>query len=391
MLLVFVLLVGSLFLGSWGNIEVSYANSKTINQLESEIKELKRKQREAKENLNQIQNQMGSLEKEEKKLYRELIELDLLMSETRLNIEEKQGEVSETEENAYQAAMELREAEERVEEQDKLLKTRVRSMYESGGKINYMEVLLGSSSFAEFLERLDFLSLIVQQDQKIIQDFIKNKELVAQKKLEIEDFLVQLEGQLAELNQLQLNQEKQEKQKTLRIAEIDRTKEELARIEEEEAQNAMRLANQASAKQKEIEQLQFDGEFEWPVPDSYRITSHFGLRVDPFTGARSGHNGTDIGAPQGTTIVAASGGIVILAEYVRGYGNTVIIDHGNNVRTLYGHIRNGGIKVNAGNSVKKGQKIAEIGSTGRSTGPHLHFEVHENGKQTDPMKYLKNR
>lgn len=390
-LLIVPFLIGSMFVGSWGKPEIIYANSKTISQLENEIKQLKRKQQEAKEALNQLESQMSALEKEEKTLYNELLKLDTLITETRLKIEKKEKDIEETEEKAYQAALELKEAEARVEEQEVLLKTRVRSMYESGGKVSYLEVLLGSSSFGQFLERLDFLSMIVQQDQKIIEDFIRDKELVAQKKLEIEDFLVQLEGQLGELNQLQANQQAQEKKKTLRIAEIDKTKEELARLEEEEAQNAINLANQISSKSKEIEQLKFDGEFTWPVPDSYRITSHFGLRVDPFTGARSGHNGTDIGAPQGTTIVAASGGVVLIAEYVRGYGNTVIIEHGNSVRTLYGHIRNGGIKVKAGQTVKKGQKIAEVGSTGRSTGPHLHFEVHEKGKQTDPMKYLKKK
>jgi murein DD-endopeptidase MepM/ murein hydrolase activator NlpD len=383
-------LIGSMFAGAWGNPGISYANSDKINQLKNEVAELKKKQKEAQAALTRIDGQINSLEKEGKILHNELLVLDTLITETKLKIEEKEKDIAETEEKAYQAAMELKAAEERVAEQEVLLKTRVRSMYESGGKVSYLEVLMGSSSFGEFLERLDFLSLIVQQDQKIVEDFINEKELVVQKKLEIEDFLAQLEGQLGELNQLQADQQAQEKKKTVRIAEIDRTKEELVRLEEEEAQNAINLANQANAKKKEIEELQFDGEFTWPVPDSYRITSHFGLRVDPFTGARSGHNGTDIGAPQGTKIVAASGGIVVLAEYVRGYGNAVIIDHGNNVRTLYGHIRNGGIKVKLNDTVVKGQKIAEVGSTGRSTGPHLHFEVHESGKQTDPMKYLKN-
>jgi murein DD-endopeptidase MepM/ murein hydrolase activator NlpD len=388
--LMVTLMIGSMFAETWGNPGISYANSDQITQLQKEVAELKKKQKAAQAAVNQIGGQITSLEKEGKKLHNELLVLDTLITETKLKIEEKEKDIEVTEEKAYQAALELKAAEERVAVQEELLKTRVRSMYESGGEISYLEVLLGSSNFGEFLERLDFLSMIVQQDQKIVEDFISQKELVIQKKLEIEDFLVQLEGQLGELNQLQADQEAQEKKKTIRIAEIDRTKEELVRLEEEEAQNAINLANQATAKTKEIEALKFDGEFTWPVPDSYRITSHFGLRVDPFTGSRSGHNGTDIGAPQGTKIVAASGGIVVLAEYVRGYGNAVIIDHGNNVRTLYGHIRNGGIKVKLNDSVLKGQKIAEVGSTGRSTGPHLHFEVHENGKQTDPMKYLKN-
>lgn len=388
-ILVFTLTIGSIAIGSWGDREVAYASSKVINQLKQDVQKLQAQQKAAKETINQIDQQIAELKKDENKIQQELAELDYLMAETQLSIYEKEEEIKDTEAQAHQAALELTAAEERVEERDDLLKTRVRSMYESGGKVNYLEVLLGSSSFGEFLERLDFLSLIVQQDQKIFEDFIQDKNLIEEKKIEIEGFLVQLEAHLVEFNDLQDYHRAQEKDKLLRIAEIGQTQEELAKQEEEAEREMFLIANQISSKNKEIEKLQFDGVFTWPVPDSYRITSHFGLRSDPFTGARKGHNGTDIGAPQGTTIVAATGGIVIVAEYLRGYGNTVIIEHGNNVRTLYGHIRNNGTKVKKGDRVKKGQKIAEIGSTGNSTGPHLHFEVHENGKQVDPMKYLK--
>lgn len=383
------LTIGSMAMGSWGESEVAHATSKAVKQLEQEVKELQTQKKATKKLLDQIDRNIVQLKKEENTIQKELAELDYLMAQTQLSIYEKDEEIKETQTRAYEAALELTAAEERVEERDQLLKTRVRSMYESGGKVNYLEVLLGSSSFGEFLERLDFLSLIMQQDQKIFEDFINDKNLIEEKKIEIEGFLVQLEGQKAELDTLMENQRAQEKDKLLRVAEIGQNQEELAKQEEEAEKEMFILANQISSKNKEIEKLKFDGEFTWPVPDSYRITSHFGLRKDPFTGARKGHNGTDIGAPQGTKIVAASGGIVIVAEYLRGYGNTVIIEHGNNVRTLYGHIRNNGTKVKVGDRVKKGQKIAEVGSTGNSTGPHLHFEVHENGKQTDPMKYLK--
>ncbi len=119
-----------------------------------------------------------------------------------------------------------------------------------------------------------------------------------------------------------------------------------------------------------------------------RLSSGYGTRVHPITGKTKGHTGVDLAAPQGTDIHAAEGGVVIVAEWWSGYGNTVIIDHGDNVWTLYGHIRNDGIKVEKGEHVKKGQKIAEVGSTGNSTGPHLHFEVRINGSPVDPMPYL---
>ncbi|WP_025028354.1 murein hydrolase activator EnvC family protein [Caldalkalibacillus mannanilyticus] len=387
-LLVAILVTGSLFI-NWGEASKGSANSTKVKQLESQIAELKKKQQEAKQNIQKINQEKQRLENEESKLYQEIETIDLQLTETELKVTKKENEVSETEERAYQAALELKEAEEKIDVQDDLLKTRVRSMYEFGDATNYLDVLFGATNFSDLLNRIEFLTLVRQQDQKIINQYVANKEVIEEKKLQIEELLVKLEGQLVELNQMQENLREQEKKKSLRIAEINKVQEDLAAQEEEEAQLAIQFANQIAAKNKEIENLQFDGKFLWPVPDSKRITSNFGFRSDPFTGARKGHRGTDIGAPEGTKIVAASGGIVIVAEYLRGYGNTVIIEHGDNIRTLYAHIRNGGIKVKVGDKVAKGDKIAEVGSTGRSTGPHLHFEVHENGTQVDPMKYLK--
>lgn len=120
----------------------------------------------------------------------------------------------------------------------------------------------------------------------------------------------------------------------------------------------------------------------------YRLSSTFGMRVHPITGKLKGHTGIDMAAPQGTDIHAAEDGVVIVAEWWSGYGNTVVIDHGDGLWTLYGHIRNGGTVVHTGQTVKRGQKIAEVGSTGNSTGPHCHFEVRENNKPVNPMNYL---
>ncbi len=122
--------------------------------------------------------------------------------------------------------------------------------------------------------------------------------------------------------------------------------------------------------------------------DHYRLSSGFGTRVHPITGKVKKHTGVDLAAPQGTDIHAAADGVVTVAQWWNGYGNTVVIDHGNGVWTLYGHIRDGGINVSPGQTVKRGEKIAEVGSTGNSTGPHCHFEVRINGEPVDPVPYL---
>jgi murein DD-endopeptidase MepM/ murein hydrolase activator NlpD len=127
----------------------------------------------------------------------------------------------------------------------------------------------------------------------------------------------------------------------------------------------------------------------WPVEGYHTITSPYGNRTHPIHGGTRMHNGLDIGAPQGANIVAAESGVVSMASYYGGYGYTVIIEHGDNTRTLYAHIRSGGIKVSEGESVSRGQKIAEVGSTGSSTAPHLHFEVHKNGQPVNPAPYIR--
>jgi Membrane proteins related to metalloendopeptidases len=129
--------------------------------------------------------------------------------------------------------------------------------------------------------------------------------------------------------------------------------------------------------------------FAWPVPSAHGISSEFGYRTHPLTGKLSLHNGIDIPAPEGTPIVAAEDGKVIAASYMNDYGNTVIIDHGGGLWTLYGHIKEGGILVRVGQQVRRGQIIALVGSTGNATGPHLHFTVYKNQEAVNPMNYLR--
>ena len=123
----------------------------------------------------------------------------------------------------------------------------------------------------------------------------------------------------------------------------------------------------------------------WPAPDSHTITSYFGWRVHPITGTNKYHSGVDIGASYGSSVLAADSGTVILAGWNGGYGNCIVISHGNGITTLYGHLSS--IIVSSGQSVSQGQTIGYVGSTGNSTGPHLHWEVAVNGSQVNPLNY----
>ena len=140
--------------------------------------------------------------------------------------------------------------------------------------------------------------------------------------------------------------------------------------------------------QQGIDTAYIGGELEWPVPGYTRITSKFAMRVHPITGQYKLHTGVDIGAPEGANFVPANDGIVVKAELNAAYGNMVIIDHGGGISTLYAH--GSAILVEVGQSVKRGDSILKVGSTGYSTGPHAHFEVRINGVATDPLPYITN-
>ena len=322
-------------------------------------------------------------------------------------INTKENEISKLQANIFtktqqieKSTLELAEAEQRVKERDKLLKDRLRLMYQQGD-VQYMEVLLASTSFSDFLDRFDSLQAIFKQDTEILRKNKEDRDLIAATKQ-------RLEGEKTELTQLksaqeeqkrELDQFKSQKEAINRQLEVNKSEQERIEAEAQKIQDAAvseiyRLTQAIEAERyKQNTKPQgsgetFTGPFTWPVPGVYMITSEFGDRVDPFTGERVGHNGMDIGAGQGTTVVAAQSGTVITAGWVSGFGNCIIINHGNGLWSLYGHLMNGGIQVSQGQEVTQGDVIGNVGSTGRSTGPHLHFGVYLNGAVVNPRSYL---
>lgn len=365
----------------------------TLDKINKKISQIKQEQKATESRISTIDNQIENIENQQVQVKRDLETIDLKLNETQERIQQLDVQVGQTTLKAQDAAVQLDEAVKRVEERDKLLKTRVKVMYEMGD-VSYLEVLLGAKDFGDFLNRLNAVQLIVNQDVQILEDNIKDKEIVEAKKREVEQHLATLEGLYQQAADLKASLKKQQKERTVMMAQLEEQEGELEEIKQEQEEAMLDLMQKMKAALSEKNQLlrqktYSGGRFAWPVPDSHRITSHFGNRIDPFTGKRMGHNGMDIAAPQGTDIVAAADGVVVIAGYVRGYGNTVSIDHGGNLSSLYGHIREGGIQVSVGQSVKKGEKIAEVGSTGRSTGPHLHFGVYKGRTLVDPAGYLR--
>ncbi|MDE2573003.1 MAG: peptidoglycan DD-metalloendopeptidase family protein [bacterium] len=285
------------------------------------------------------------------------------------------------------------------------LEGRLVSIYEKGD-LGYLDVLLGATSFADFVERWEDLRLIVHANQVTVRQRRAAEERVTALRHDLESNAAQLADarQRQEQTQRQLNALADERTQLVAAAQSQRNRVagQVADLEGLSAQEEAALEKLIVERQREeAERLERErraraiagGEapagapiaLSWPL--SGPITSPFGLRANPFGGGRMDfHPGIDIGAPTGATIAAAAPGRVIYAGWYGGYGKAIIVDHGDNVATLYGHCSQ--IFVNVGQDVQRGQAIGAVGMTGMATGPHLHFEVRVNGKPTDPTALL---
>jgi len=272
----------------------------------------------------------------------------------------------------------------RLEAQTKTLHRRLRDIYKNG-QVNYLDVLFGAKDFNDFVSRMDILKKILAYDNALIQGTRSDRAALVKAKEQLEAD----RGKIVELRKLaavkrdQVASRRQERQGVLNAATYER----------ETAEQAYRELIETS---KEIEQMirriqsgeknvgGSTGTMLWPAEGE--ITSPFGWRTHPIFGTQRLHTGIDIGADYGDTVRAADGGVVIHSDWMGGYGNAVIIDHGNGISTLYAH--NSQLLVSEGQAVGKGQAVSRVGSTGYSTGPHLHFEVRQNGSPVNPLNFL---
>lgn len=303
------------------------------------------------------------------------------------------NQVKTTEENIRKTGKELQEAEERVQSRDEMLKSRVRLMY-TNGFVSYMEVLFEATSFSDFLDRYQALQSIINQDKEILKENKRNMDEIAQKKKEVDQQLVQYQADMAEQEAVQSELMAKEKQKEVLIASIAKQEEQAEHLSEDQEEAMKKLAAEKSKlwaeknKNKQVAQYT-GGKFNWPLPGRTTISSGFVHRINPVTKRSENHKGIDIPAPAGTPIQAAAPGTVIIAQWMSGYGNTIVIDHGSGLQTWYGHARS--LAVEEGDQVKAGDVVSYVGSTGQSTGNHLHFEVRKNGDPVDPIPYVSSK
>ena len=267
---------------------------------------------------------------------------------------------------------------------------RVRDM-EENGIITYLELIFDSTSFADMLARLDFISDIMNADEKAYNELVEARNETIAAKEALEQTKAELDEEKADLEQKEAELLEQLEEANEFIREIEKNLETERVLRAQVAEEEERIQREIAAKIEELRKLEEQarlargtGELMWPANGN--LTSGFGFRTHPVFGGRRFHNGIDIGAKHGSSVFAADSGVVLISEYSSGYGNYIVLSHGNGVTTLYAHLSSR--SVSAGATVSKGQVIGLIGSTGVSTGPHLHFEVSVNGSRINPMTKL---
>ncbi len=348
--------------------------------------DLEQRLNQTRQQLDSTREQADSVRGQVESITQEVASLDTSIQARINHIQELDAVLEEVEMRLQQAQRELEEAEERLEERNEIFGERVRTAYQKGN-ISYLEVLLGAENLSDLISRLEFIKYILASDVELIEAIEAEREVVEQRKKEIEE----REREVAAVRTEQehayqaLVNEQREKETVLVAArgEYRDLQSEVDALERAEQEITRQIAQERGSSGEALH----SGRFSWPVPGYSRVSSDFGYRTHPILGVQRFHNGIDIPAPHGAPVTAAGTGRVIYVGSMQGYGNTVIVDHGGSVTSLYAHLST--MNVSEGQAVASGETIARIGTTGMSTGPHLHFTVQEHGNAVSPWNYLR--
>ncbi len=365
-----------------------YAENETENNMSNTATDLQTQRSELQNQLDEANGQLEDVQSNLSENLQQVEKLDSRIETAEKELAEQESKITELKESISQLETELNTITEKYDKQVELFKQRMVAIY-IAGDTQYLDVLLNSSSLSDFISSYYIISQLTQIDEELINN-------LETKKKSMDLSMQKLENEKKELATIVENQTRTTRtlQNTKKMREnfIAKLSDEEKNLQEkiDEINQQYDIVNQQilALAQQGIDTAYIGGKLEWPVPGYTRITSKFAMRVHPITGQYKLHTGVDIGAPEGANFVAANDGIVVKAELNAAYGNMVIIDHGGGISTLYAH--GSAILVEVGQSVKRGDSILKVGSTGYSTGPHAHFEVRINGVATDPLPYITN-
>ena len=386
------------------------ALAKSSKSLTIEKNKKKQEQMQIKNKLNKEKSNISNTESEKKSVSVDIENLDAKIQVTSAKISSLESEIGRLNKDIEENQGKLEEAQVNLSENTDALRMRLREMYKRGN-VNYLEVLLNSKDIEELLRNNEIISSIARADRELIEFIQEQIDTIQQteERLQIDkakvsasraavvnerqsyqaavdaknNYMKVLESNLdlykAEFEKAQANWDSLD-------AEIVRLQKQIA--EQKKAEDAAARARRATRVHSNItvSSAPRNGQsYTWPLPGHYSISSPFGYRMHPILGYSKFHSGVDIPAPSGTPIVAAKSGTVIMSQLMSGYGNVVMVDHGDTV-TVYAHCS--ALNVGVGDSVSAGDVVAFVGSTGLSTGAHLHFEVRVNGSPVNPLGYV---
>ncbi len=349
-----------------------------------DLRRAQEQQRQTQRQLEEIQRRKAETDRRHRRLTEELRQAEDQLYRLRNDLAYLEVQLTETEKQSQVTEAELKTVEERLDQRTQLLNTRVRVIHELGA-VSLLQVLMNATDFRDFVTRFELLKNIVSKDVELFYQVRLARDEVAAKKAQLDDRRARIAsyrnqtGEKKKEVEVAVDDVWGKKQAALRdLALLEQQEDQLQAISREWEAKIFEL--QARLSFKRVGKLAF----QWPVRGP--ITSPYGMRWHPILNKYKGHNGLDVAAPTGRSILAAESGSVIYSGWIEGYGYTVILDHGDNVSTLYAHSSR--LMVRQGQTVAKGAPIALVGSTGWSTGPHLHFEVRLKGVPQNPIEWL---
>ncbi len=379
------------------------ARAESVSSLQDKSSAFQSQISAAQQKLNQTNSQKQAAQSEVAQLDREL-------SSVQAELNQLNAQLADTSAKLAKEQEELEQAKKVKTEQYETLKKRIRIMYEYGNS-GYLEVILGAKSFSDFLTRVEYANRFMKHDNELLAEYAEAERIINENVISIENDKKTIEDLQSKQTTKQQELDSKIKQKTAIVKQLDSNaatyEAQIADLEQqdknvqaliqkaqaaaEEAARAAQTAQQSTAIAKGNPGRVYNSDgrhFQYPVPayQGYAPNSGYGYRGSPISGKQEFHTGLDLKATLNTDVVAAESGTVIYAGWRGGYGKCIIIDHGGGYSTLYAH--NNVLYVSVGQQVSRGQVISGAGTTGYSTGVHLHFEVRINGQHTNPTGYI---
>ena len=392
-----ILLIASMTVSYQSSVLAALTND-FIEESEGKKKEAEDNQKAVEGKLSQVKQMLKEVQNIKSALDQAMVEADAKLEDLNNSVEILNADITKLEEEIATTQAELIVAESVKEKQYYTMKKRIQYMYEKGNK-NYIELLFTAGSFSDFLNTAEFVNKISKYDREMLNSYMDTVKDIEEKEAKLlsqeEELNKKHEALTVQLEEVENEMEQKQDAINMYTADINNKeaaiKEYEAYIAEQkavvEALEAAILAEKKRLAEENKSAITYDGgQFAWPAPNYTRISDEYGERIHPILGTKQFHNGLDMAAPGGSPILAAYDGEVVAADYSATMGNYVMINHGDGLITIYMHAS--ALEVSKGQVVVRGEEIAKVGTTGRSTGNHLHFSVRKDGSYVNPWNFF---